>query len=470
MMRLRRIGVLFVCFPIVAGGCSFNPPKPETERMAARLTGVSDLAIVASDGLPLDSQGVSPVQLTLSDAVRLALATSPEIQAALARVRTAYAESKQSRLLPNPVLSVVVKFPTSGGAPTIEPGIAADLLAILQKPKDVNISDNRLRAASAEAVSTVLDVVARVENVYAGAQSLESLVPVLQERRKLTLRLLDIAKARYGVGEATRFDVASLESQLIELDVEISENTLALRESRLELANLIGRPSDEAVWVFDAQVEPAILQGDTLPWVQAGLNHRPEIDAKTWELAALGAEFKRARWDLLAGTEVGINAEGTANSNADDWALGPALAVPIPIFDWGQARLDVARSKQTEATHQLTQIRRQVVEEIRRAHAVYRSTYDTYQRVTSQLIPLLERRRQLAESQYRAGVNDVESLILAHQELQAALAKQVGLKSKSAVALAQLRRAAGGRGVAPALTESAPETAASRPATAAENK
>lgn len=450
-MRHGRIVLSIAIWSLVAG-CSLRPPTVETEKLAEKLTGERAAIVVVADGMPLDAVGAELSTLSQLQALRLALDTSPDIQAALARVRAAYAEAQQARLLPNPVLSVLVKFPTSGAAPTVEPGIAADLLSILKKPGDATIADQRLRAASADAVTVVLDVAEKVEVRYAEVQALEALRPVLQERQKLTARLLDIARARLRNGEGTRFDVTSLEAQSVELDVEIQETLLALREARLELSNLIGRPSGAAEWRVDALAEPAQLKGDAWPWVQAGLNHRPEIAARMWELSALGAEFKRAWWDILAGTEVGVAAEGTANSNADDWAMGPSLAVPIPIFDWGQAKSDLAGAKRSEVSHDLTRMRRQVVEEVRRAHAVFASSFENYQRVRGEWIPLLERRRDLAEAQYRAGAVDVESLILAHQELQSARAKQIELQKKTSVALTRLQRAAGGRGVSPIET------------------
>ncbi|OYT68661.1 MAG: hypothetical protein CFK52_14585, partial [Chloracidobacterium sp. CP2_5A] len=147
--------------------------------------------------------------------------------------------------------------------------------------------------------------------------------------------------------------------------------------------------------------------------------------ARMWDLRALGVEFRQARWDVLAGTEGGVNAEGTAEAGADDWTLGPALVVPLPILDWGQAKRDLISARQLETAHKLTDARRQVVEEVRRSHAAYRAAVDARKRVRDELIPLLERRRSEAESQYRAGQSDIIPLILADQDLQTARAKLI---------------------------------------------
>jgi outer membrane protein TolC len=434
---------------VLAGGCSLHPHWPDPEGEAARLTGAAEPIVIDMTGGQLDTPGPDQNVLTQAQAVRLALMTDPSIQAALARVRLAYAEAQQERFLPNPILTVLVKFPTAGGAPTVEPSIAADLLALVQKPGKVKAADHRLRAASSEAVTAVLDALALLQNRYVEAQALDALLPVLDERRRLIDRLLEIAQSRLKGGEGTRLDVTTLETQKVELEVEIAERTLERREARLELARLIGRPSDAAEWKLDAWVELVATSQGERAWVQAGLKHRPEISARIWELSALGVEFRLARWGIFDGTEIGAEAEGTAESGADDWAVGPAFTVPIPIFDWGQAKRDVVAAQRLEVAHQLTQARRQAVEDVRRAYWAFQVSLDTYGRVKNQLIPLQERRRQEAESQYRAGQSDVIPLILADQDLQAARAKLVDLERKASVSLVRLQRAVGGPGVVP---------------------
>lgn len=448
-MRRSRTWSALLAILAFAAGCSLHPRWPDPEDAAAKQTGVPQSIVIDVTGGQLDAPGSEHEVLTQAQAVRLALTTDPSLQAALARVRLAYAEAQQERLLPNPILTVLVKFPAAGGAPTVEPGIAADLLALLQKPGKVKAADHRLRAASADAVTAALDVLAKLQDQYVQVQALDALIPVLEERRRLIDRLLEIAQSRLRGGEGTRLDVTTLETQKVELEVEIAERTLERREARLALARLIGRPNDAAGWRLDPWTELAATSQEETTWVAAGLEHRPEISARMWELSALGVEFRLARWTIFDGTEVGAEAEGTAESGADDWAVGPAIAVPIPIFDWGQAKQDAAAAKRLEAAHQLTLARRQVVEEVRRAYSAFRTALDTHRRVKDQLIPLLERRRSEAESQYRAGQSDVIPLVLADQDLQTGRAKLVDLEQKASASLVRLQRAVGGPGVVP---------------------
>src|SRR2546421_101742 len=85
------------------------------------------------------------------------------IFAAVAKVRMAEADVDQARLLPNPVLTIIVRFRKEPSSPIITPSISEDLLAILQRGRRVSAADKRLRAATAGALDVVLKSIADVE-------------------------------------------------------------------------------------------------------------------------------------------------------------------------------------------------------------------------------------------------------------------------------------------------------------------
>ena len=428
---------------LLLAGCVSQGNWPQTEEDASRAAGVSQKIRFEYVAGPTDLPDAVPSTLTLPVAVEQALTSHPEVQAALARVRSALAESRQSRLLPNPVLSVAVRYPEGGGKPTIDAGLAADLISLLQRPGRVSAADSRLRAASAEAVSTVLDVLQEIQERYVTVQSLDALTPVLEARRSLLDRLLEIARSRLRAGEGTQLDVTTLELQRLELDLEIAEKQLERREERLALARLLGQPSGSADWTLTRLDSTRATIGPEMAWIVASLEHRPEIQARLWEVAALGGDLRAARLAAFEGGDVGISSERDG-----DWSVGPAVSSPLPVFDWGQAKREKLQADQMEAEHKLTQERRRVVEQVRRAHAAYRVLADAAIQARNRLIPLAQKRLEQAESQYLSGQADITALVLAEQELQAARARQIELDRRAFSALSRLERAVGGPGVA----------------------
>lgn len=440
-------------------GCQgMSAPSPEDAATLA--AAASEPITFRTEALPIDEDGSTLGLLTLPEAVRLTLKTDPGIQAALARVRMAQAEAKQSRLFSNPVVSVALRYPDSGGRPIVEAGLVQEFLSILQKPGLISVADNRLRAAGADAVSAVLDVLTEAEKQYSSVQTLDKVVEELEERRSLVGRLLELASARLEAGEGTRLDVTTAAAQRLEIEAEFANRELERRQERFVLSRLIGQPSGEAKWNVSPWAPPPPVVSTEPEWVAAAVEHRPEIQAKRWELSALGAERRLSWLSTFDGLEVGTEAE-----REEGWSIGPSISVPIPIFDFGQARRERARAAVLQARHELVQVTRRVIEEVRRAYAAYVATEANIAKVRSELIPLAEQRLEQAQLLYRAGETDTTELFLAEQDLHEAHTRQIELQQKNSLSLIALERAVGGRGVAHSLGLSPPEADPSPDAT-----
>jgi outer membrane protein, heavy metal efflux system len=423
--------------------CQSPAPRPTPERAISTAVGFDEALTLHAEGEPLDEAWPDSSRLSLSEALARSLRSSPELQASLARVRIALADAEQARLLPNPLLDVILRFPEGGGQTNIEAGISADLLSLLQRPSKSSAADERLRVAVAEAVSTSLAVAASVQERYAAVQALDELSPLLRERRTVLAKLIALARSRLEFGEASKLDVTTLEAQGVELDLEISERESERREERIGLARSTGQPSNEATWTLDGWPALPNAIGDEAQWLEAGMEHRPEILARRWELAALGDEAAAVGLSVLQGSSLGVDAQRDGG-----WSVGPALAIPLPLFDTGTARRDRAEAAIIEARHGLVSVQRTVVEEVRRAHASYISAQANLQRVRTELMPLQRQRREQVEAIYLAGQADLTAVLLAEQDLQAAQGKLVELERKTAVTLVRLERAVGGAGIA----------------------
>ena len=257
---------------------------------------------------------------------------------------------------------MAVRLPEGGGTPVIEAGLAAELVSLLLRPRQISAADNRLRAASAEALTTVLDQLAEVQERYVTVQSLDAQAAVLEQRKRLIQRLLKLARARVEAGESSKLDVITLDAERVSLEVEIAQAASERREQRLALARVVGRPSGRTDWELSPWTPAATAAGDEMQWVRAALKHRPEIQAQRWNLAALGDEAALAGFAVLDGADVGVDPE-----RDDDWSVGPAISTPLPLLDWGQQRRARAEAQRVAARPRLTQTRRQVVEQVRRA-------------------------------------------------------------------------------------------------------
>lgn len=443
--RLHRFptagSAVAVVVSVIASGCASPPSVPDTPREITDATGIEAAIEFQWTGAPLDDErgADSSVPLRRETAIGDALTSDPRLQSALARVQIALAESDRARTWPNPILNIVFRFPEGGGAPIVEAGLAAELLALLRLPGRVRAADHRLSGASADAVTTALDIVAEVEEAYSAVQALDAVVPLLEARSALVMRLADLSRARLAAGEGSRPEVTAIEARRLEVEIEIAAKHRERLDARLRLLRLLGRPSGEAEFPLEPWSAPAIADLGDAEWIRRGLERRPEIRASRMEIQALEEEAALTGTSWLNGSTLGIDAERDG-----EWSMGPAAAVPIPLFDTGgpeRARLAAARA---ELMHEITLVERRIVEDVRRAHESLRALVVGLRRVRDDLIPLQERRRSELESLFRAGQTDITPLLLAEQDLQAARVQRVELELATSIAHTRLERAVGG--------------------------
>src|SRR5205823_14698732 len=132
-------------------------------------------------------------------------------------------------------------------------------------------------------------------------------------------RLADVARARQKAGEGTKLDVLTLDAQRLQLDSLIADKQLERSQDRLTLARLLGRPSGAAEWSLELWEPPATVPGNEAAYVRSALSGRPEVQARLWELSALGDEATLARWATFDGLLIGGEAERDII-----WSAGPA--------------------------------------------------------------------------------------------------------------------------------------------------
>ncbi|TAJ15321.1 MAG: TolC family protein, partial [Planctomycetota bacterium] len=190
--------------------------------------------------------------------------------------------------------------------------------------------------------------------------------------------------------------------------------------------------------------------GTEQEWIDTALLRRPEIQASVWRIRALGDEAGLAQLAPWEGASAGVAAE-----RSDGWQFGPVVETPLPLFDDGSARRARNVAEQLEARHELTSLKRRIVEEVRTAHAALAASTTNLARIERELIPIQQQRRVLAEDAYRAGQTDVTPLFLAEQDLRVARTQAIEVEKQGARAFVQLQRAVGGPGIARRVTTDA---------------
>ncbi|MCL2646388.1 MAG: TolC family protein [Phycisphaerales bacterium] len=420
--------------------------SPDVSAEAAKLIGIDNAIIFHADVESLSSHSAIPPNLSECDAVRLALAHDPRVQVALAKVRVAEADAKQARLLPNPILNVDARFRTHPGDNTaFETTLSGDLIGLLQKPGQIGAADKRLREAASDALTTVLDLIAEVQSACVNASATDEQIQNAHRRQELLGQLREIAAKRLKAGEIGRLDVLTLDAQLAQGELDLADLEVQRADARLLLARLIGQPRANPDFSLAPRPEPvAEPLAPESDWIDAALAHRPEIASKIWELKALGDDYAVASFSPITGSSLGVHAEHDPN-----WRVGPALDIPLPFFDFGQASRAKVTAQQIAARHDLLQKQRESIEETRLAYSSCSHARRSLDNARQKLLPLQQQQLDQARHLYQVGETDLGTLLLAQSDYTTALSKIIDLQQKAALARIKLDRAVGGAAIAP---------------------
>jgi len=384
------------------------------------------MAVVWNRGTDLDAEAAQKVRALLGDtltadaAVQVALLNNRDLQATYAELGVAQADLVQAGLLKNPIFASAVRVPLAGGQAELAFSAVMDFLDIFYRPLRKRVAAARLEDAKLHVSGALLDFAAAVQVAFYRHQAHEQMLEMRQTIVHALGASLEVARRLHEAGNITDLDLARERAQAEEAKVHLRLAETAVRQSRERLQTFMGLWGEETDWEIDRRL--------------------PDIPEREIELEGLEGFAIRRSIDLasarqrivVAGERLGFNRAaslvpelplGVVAKREGEWEVGPALALPVPLFDQGQARIGRA------------------VAELRRAHQEYyalavrvrstaRAVRDRVQGARDRalyhrdiLLPLRERILNEAQLQYNAmqlGVIDL--LRVREEQIQAAVA------------------------------------------------
>lgn len=277
-------------------------------------------------------------ELSADAAVQIALLNNRALQVQYEELGVAQADLVQAGLLRNPVFHGAVRFPDT-------PPKRANLeLELTQGFLDLLFLPARTRAAAEDFEKTKLRVAHEVLALAADARA--AYYGLVGARQIAAMRRTVVEAAEASAELARRLfeagNLSELDATLRRLEHEDARSALAKAEAealeaRERLTRLMGLWGAAAAGWTSAErlpdvpaAEPPLERAETV-----AVARRLDLQALRREsrsaAAALGlAEGQRWVSDL----EVGASAE---RETEGQWVVGPVLALPLPLFDQGQA-------------------------------------------------------------------------------------------------------------------------------------
>ena len=391
------------------GGCATTPDaKPDVANVrtdVAPRIAVDPTAFVLDHGDdPAVKAGVAAVlatPLTTETATRIALARNAEVRAWYESLGVARAEVVEAGLLRNPMLDVSSAIFADGTE--LELDLLQSLFSLFTAP---------LRRAEAEAHATAAEALVKKRLVMLAFDVRRALLKVRTAEGVADLHRRDVATAEDALELRKKLAQAGniFPQQLTEAELMVAEARLLLAAAESELITareplnvLLGLYGTEtAVWTAAKGPETAAIAAVAPPddVERAAIAGSLDLALKQAELdAAVQTTDAEAYAGAFGETSAGVRVSRDAGG---DVGVGPAVALPLPIFDDGST----ARAKGAAKLRMKTAERSAIGTEIRSAARVFRerlrSSAERVAFVEKVQLPLAHRRTLEVLQQYNA--------------------------------------------------------------------
>lgn len=387
--------LLLATLALALAGCAAITPtaqlRGEVDQLAAPATGLP-----GPDPQATVQQLLTRQPLDADTAVRIALLNNPGLEASLATLAISDADRVAAATLPNPHFAF--SRLREGHTLELERMLSFNILQLFTLPWRAQQADRSLQVARLQAAQELVRTAADTRKAWLRAVAARQTADYLRDAQEAAEAGAELARRMARVGNFNRLQHAREQALLAEVAAQRARAEQAALAEREQLTRLLG------LWGQDA----AYRLPERLPDVPKDLPERGDIeatalrerldvraarDASAAVAATLG--FTRATGVVDALT-LGVvhdtifdNEAGTRENKN-----GFEIELPIPIFDWGQARNARAQASYLQSVARLREVAVRARSEAREAWHGWRTAHDLARHYRDELVPL---RRVIAD-------------------------------------------------------------------------
>jgi outer membrane protein TolC len=326
--------------------------------------------------------------LSADTAVRVALLNNRVLQARLAALGIAQADVEQAGRLPNPGFSFGRL--ARGSELEYERGLHLNLARLLTLPLAGHIEQRRFDAVQRDTAADVLALAADTRKAWVRAVAAEETVRYRRQVFDAAETGAELARRMEQVGNFNKLMRAREQGFYADAALALARAEQQQRSTRERLIRLLGLWGEQTAFVLP----------ERLPDLPAAAREQPDIERLALgqrldvQAARLAAERTAANLGLVRRTrvidvfELGYVRNG---SNEEPRQRGWEIALELPLFDWGSARVARAEATYMQAVHRTAAVAIDARSEVREAYANYRSAFDIARHHFDEVVPLAKR-------------------------------------------------------------------------------
>jgi cobalt-zinc-cadmium efflux system outer membrane protein len=383
----------------VQAGLGFD----EVARTAEERTGSR---IHWNQGTPADAAVKAEVarllaeELTPESAVQVALLNNRNLQATYEELNIAQADLVAAGLLGNPVFDAEARLPLRGRGTSIELAVVQDFLSILYLPLRKAVAGAAFEAAKLRAAGAVIDLAGQVRTGFYAAQASEQLLAMRKEVLAATEASYTLARRLRAAGNTSGLELANERALYEQSRLDLREAELDSLRTREHINALLGLWGPQTGWPISARLPepPEETESDGLE--RRAVERSIDLAITRYEIERAARELGIARpLALFPDAGLGVSAE---REREGDWGLGPAVSLPLPIFNQGQPAVASAQAVLRSASERYAAQAVTLRSQMRTAQAAVSAARERAQFYARVLLPLRGHILEQTQLQYNA--------------------------------------------------------------------
>jgi cobalt-zinc-cadmium efflux system outer membrane protein len=411
---------------LLASGCASVPRDAGVSEVQKRIE-ERGLRIAWSPAQPIelpDDAKLQPLlqgELAADRAVEIALANNRDLLATLEELGVARADLIAASTVRNPVFDGEVRFPGNPKNP-FEIGITQTLIDLIQLPRRRALGQAAFEATRLRVTGAVLGFAAEVRADYYTLQAAQQALAQQRTIAEAAQASVALARRQHDAGNISDLDLENEQALYERAKLDLARVELDELQTRERLLADLGALQTLPL-ALPAQTAPAEGgQERSLEELEAALPRRIDLSIAQAELEAARRGLPLARSSAYDELALGVHREREPEGKS---TTGPAVTVPIPIFDRGLAGRTraVANLRRAEQRlHALTATARS------EAHAARERLLEARARAEylgNVVVPRRQRILSLTQLEYNSMLRGVFDVIRARQELADAQREQI---------------------------------------------
>jgi cobalt-zinc-cadmium efflux system outer membrane protein len=394
----------------------------------------------------------SATQITLDQAIELALANSPAIKATRTQIQQSQAQEVTANLRPNPVLSWDTQF-----IPIFTPGdFSTETLNNLQQ-FDIGVGylferghkrQNRLRAArdqTAVTASQVTDaertLTFNVAQQFINALLANSNLQFAQEDLKSFQQTVDISEQRYKAGDISEGDFLKIKLQLLQFQTDVTSAQVARVQALGSLRQLIGYsavPRDYDV-AGDLNYQPLTAGLDDLQAL--ALRTRPDLKAAQQGITAAESQISLAKANGKQDLNAAMNYSHVSGTSSTSLFFN----IPLPFFNRNQGEIARTRYALTQAQLNASAAQDTVLTDVTNSYEAANTNQEVVKLYLGGYLKQAEDSRDISAYAYKGGAATLLDFLDAERSYRSTQLAYRQALAAYMLSLEQLRQSVGTR-------------------------